>query len=343
MRRQLVVLAALVSGTACNALTGVDDLGTGPGRSGGGAVPGDGGASDGRASDGGGGAGEGGGGTSVRPSLAACGDESLCVTSSNGWTPAVHVLFGLGPSTCPAAWPNRTDYKQSGGGSCECKCSPVGVSCAGPLQARTGNACQGPVSTLGGVPDGTCTSNFAALASPLSLQGTGETPSSCRGDVEPSLAGPVDAVTCAGAAATPSASCEPGEVCVPKPPKSLGLTTSVLCMAHEGDVACPSNLPFRILGGSAVTDGRSCAASCTCEPTDCKGGKLDAFTGDDCTGLVRSYQINGVCATAAAPANVKAVRYTAPAGCKVDKSPQVLGTVTVQVPRTFCCVTPSPF
>lgn len=338
MRRALAAVlgGALLSVVACNALTGVGDLGVGGDRGVGGT-----GSDAGRLPDGafaeGGGNGDGGAVPPVTPSLAKCGDKALCLPNGNGWSPALHLLAGVG-STCPAEWPDRAEYKTPGGGSCDCKCVPNGPACDGPLEARSGAVCNGPVISVPVPPDGNCV-QAPALPTPVALMALGEPPSSCGSAVGSALAPPQPATTCSGATATTSPSCDPGEVCVPEAGSVVGIPMGLSCIAHDGEVACPQNLPVRVVVGASVNDGRSCSTSCSCESTSCKDGKLEAFGGETCTNLLRTFEVDGKCKLTSAPA-AQSFRYTPAAGCKVKQAPQVLGTQTVQAPRTLCCVAP---
>jgi hypothetical protein len=346
MRRRLaaVLAGAPVALVACNALTGASDLGVGGASSSGGDPAADGA----RAGEGGANRGDGagaseGGAPAVTPSLAACGANRVCLTNAGGWAPAVYVVFDLGRG-CPPEWPERKAYEKSGGGSCACHCTPTSAACAGPIEVRSGGLmCTGGPTTLDAVTDGGCTTTGAPLPSPASLTATGLPPQGCSAQVEERLSPPDDAVTCSGATSAASPACDPGEVCVPKPTSSLPVPGgTVMCIAHDGDVACPNKLPMRVLVGTTITDQRTCSTTCTCAPSTCTGGKLDAFKDTACTDRDRTFDVNGTC-TPGAGSTATSFRYTPPTGCAVKQAPQVLGTETVQSPRTFCCTSPSPF
>jgi hypothetical protein len=349
MRRLVaMIVGPLVGLMACNALTGVGDLGTSAGP---GANAGDDGGRDGDVRTDGDGAipfvdgstGDAGVDPTIiviTPSLAVCGTDSLCITNSDGWSPALNLLFGAA-SGCPTTWPTAKTYKSAGGGSCGCKCTANGAACTGAIEARTGAACAGPPTTLAVASDGGCTDTMMTLPTPISLTQTGTPPASCNGAVVSNLGGAQQVHTCSGVALTPSSSCATNEVCVPKAPKTqFGFPAGSVCMAHDGQAGCPKNLPIRVIAGSDVIDGRSCGASCTCAPSpDCKGGKLETSTSPTCAGVVRTLDVDGTCNTGATgPATT--FRYIAPNGCVVKDPPQTLGSQTVQSPRTFCCAQP---
>lgn len=343
MRRRLVAVLAggFLALAACNALSGADDLGFGAEADG----VGIGARSDGAIGDGStGNGGEGGttgddGGATVTPSLASCGAEQICLPDSNGWSPAVSLLFVAG-SSCPAEWPDRKDSTKAGGGSCQCTCTSKASACTGPLQARSGSpTCAGMPAALPFAADGGCWVTNTALPSPVALTGSGPLAAECSGSVVDALDEPQPTTICAGAVGTTSASCDPGEVCVPKPKAQFPLPAGALCMVHDGEVSCPSKLPLRTVMGTSVNDARSCAATCGCAPTDCNGGTLEAFATESCTQRVRSYDVKGSCSSASAP-NVLSYRYTPGSGCKVTQPPQVQGSMTVESPRTLCCAFP---
>lgn len=344
MRRRLAVVTSAALLVACNVLTGVGELGVeGANGSSGGPSRSDGGGGSGDGSSGGGGDGSNDDGGAVTPSLAACGESALCIPNSNGWAPAIYQVFAFG-TACPSEWPQEQRYQKAGGGGCACRCTSNGAACAGPLDVRTGAACAGQPSSLSVPGDGSCFNPGAALPSPVSLTASGAPPPSCGAQVIEQLGGPEEAVTCVGATVMPSSSCGAGEVCVPKPssPAGIPVPTAVVCMMHEGELACPKNLPYRQVVGSSVTDGRSCGATCACAPSDCNAGKLEGFSNAACTASVRVFDVNGKCNVAAAP-TATYFKYTAATGCAVTQPPQELGTQTVQAPRTFCCSNPSPF
>lgn len=351
MRRRVVAVIAGASFAlaACNALTGVGDLGVG-------------GAGDGRGgeggSDGGGTIGEGGAGGGdgasdedsgvpvdptipvVTPSLASCGTDLVCLSTRDGWSPALQVLGIFGGSTaCPASWPITKTYEKSGGGSCKCACTPSAAgSCSGTIQARGGAACTGAPTTLAVGTDGTCVAMAAGLPAPVALRNTGSPPSSCSGAVTNDLNPPKSSIGCSGATPTPSAACAASEVCVPKPPKGqFGIPTAQICMAHDGLAGCPTNLPLRIVAGSSVKDSRSCESACACGPRPCTG-TLEGFGTAACSGnALKSWNVDGTCATSAVASPATSFRYTASSPCEVKVAPKVVGMETIDAPRTFCC------
>jgi hypothetical protein len=337
--RACIVAGALSGAAACTAISGANELGIA------GSSPEDrvdgGSAADGSSNGGEGGlaadgavVGEGGPppGPPIDPSLAACGEGSICLTNASGWTPVVSMLAAQG---CPATWPTRTVYQTSGGGGCDCDCAPASGSCGGQISTRGGPACTGAPTTQSILGDASCTS-LPGVALPVAFMAQPtNAPTSCTGTAAARLGAPRPASVCSGATLAASDACKSDEACVPKTGFPQG---AINCVAHDGDIACPAKLPIRTVVGASVTDGRSCGNTCTCDTNGCAGGKLQAFTNADCTSSIRTVDVDGSCTTSGQSlANATAYRYTASTGCKVKQPPAMMGTETVASPRTLCC------
>lgn len=224
---------------------------------------------------------------------------------------------------------------KSGGGSCDCDCTPTGGSCAGDVVTRSGAACgNGPVALA--VMSGQCTELVATLPLPVAvlLQVNVTAPSGCTATVLDELAAPTRVPICTGANATMDAACGTGELCVPKPTIFTG---GLACIVHDGDVGCPAKLALRTVLGSNVQDDRSCSATCSCAPAGCKGGTLEAFSKTACTTSVRKVPVDGSCTSAGTALTGASYRYTAATGCEVSTPPKVIGAEVVTAPRTLCC------
>lgn len=357
LRAWLVVVVGLLSASlagACNVLNGSGDLNIGdvPGS---GLLPDGGRAGDGASGSGeGGGTGTDGGGTTgdgggfiadagVNPKLTPCGVNLVCLPDVSGWSPAVFLpANGGGGGTsggplgggCPAEYPQENDLQQSGGGSCNCACSPSSGSCAGSVDSKSGPLCAGTPSNIA-VSSGQCTPLTAAVPVPVAFTAhpSGPTPSSCGATVAPQLNQPGPATFCTGAVPAGGTCSDPGEICVKK--ASL-FTGGFTCIVHDGDIACPNRLDFRTLVGTAVSDGRSCSKTCSCKPEPCTG-TLEAFSDVGCATSVRKVNVDGTCTVAGAALSGGSYRYTASLGCGVDAPATVLGSVTYTGERTLCC------
>jgi hypothetical protein len=341
--------AFLLMAGACNALTGVDDLGIAAsfGSSGGGAdggsETGSGGSSGSSGSSGSVDGGDGGDGGDAGPpppnaKVTSCGLNQLCLPNADGWTPVAYLPLGtLGNTACPTTYPTRADWSRSGGGGCACNCAPVGGSCAGSVDTRSGLACGGAPTNLA-VVSGTCTDLTATLPIPVAVSPhlNGAPPASCTASVSANLPRPTSAVTCSGVVGTMNPKCDVGELCVPKA-GTFGLVET--CIVHDGEVACPKNLGQRTVIATKVDDSRSCGTTCSCATASCSNGAtLEAFSGAGCRMSVRSVSADGSCTSTLGMAlSGASYRYTAGTGCGVTTQAAVLGSVTYTSPRTLCC------
>ena len=343
----IATLLASLLAVGCNALNGSGDLNLGDGT-GTGAL-----ADGGRPGDGASGGGEGGAtgpdgsvttgeGSSpfnpdagIDPKLKACGMNLVCLPDAGGWIPASFLLAGDGQSGCPAEYPQANVLRQSGGGGCSCDCAPSGGSCAGSVNSKSGPACGGQANNLPVTPNA-CTTLTAALPVPVAFlpHPGGPPPTACGASVSNHLDPPQSATFCTGAVPAASAgTCDPGELCVTKP---MIFTGGLSCIVHDGDIACPSRLPFRTVVGATVTDGRSCGSLCSCQSEPC-GGTIEAFSDALCMTSVRSVDVDGTCNTAGAPVSGASYRFTPSSGCGVKMAAAVLGTETYTGAQTLCC------
>ncbi|MEA2750302.1 MAG: hypothetical protein QOI41_4445 [Myxococcales bacterium] len=343
-----VVPLALAVG-ACNLLNGSSDLLTSDGLrdglspDGGRAGDGAGGGTDGGGTtggDGGGATDDGGGGfiadAGINPKVNACGQNLVCLPNASGWSPAaLLVSFGGGPgSACPAEFPQATDLMTSGGGSCGCTCTPSGGSCAGGVASKSGAACAGASTALAAVAS-SCSTIAATLPLPVAFVPTsnGLPPSNCGGTVSPGLGDPKPARVCTGAVPVSGTNCATGEVCVKQTNFPFGGLT---CIIHDGDIACPRHLDYRVPVGAAVADGRSCNNTCSCQPEPC-GGTLEAFSDTACATSVNKVNVDGTCTMAGTDMTGMSYRFTPSLGCGVSVPAKVLGTETYTAQRTLCC------
>lgn len=333
---------------ACNALTGVSDLvTTADAADGGGSTgtSGSGGTSGGGTSGGGGASGSSGtsgaGGSSgtsgvIVPdaTLNTCGvKKQVCLPSSDGWMPALSLVTPT--SMCPSDWPQQRSYQRSGGGGCSCDCAPTGGSCAGTVFTRSGPACGGAPVDFPAV-SGQCTELTAQASLPVAFlpHPSGAAPTGCTAAVFDDLDPPTTASICSGATGVMDPACATGELCVPKPG---GIASAFTCIVHDGDVPCPKKLTIRTVLGTDVKDGRSCGSTCSCAPSGCNGGTLEAFATPACGTSLRKAAVDGTCTVAGAPLAGASYRYTAPSGCDVKTAAPILGSETVTAPRTLCC------
>jgi hypothetical protein len=352
----LAVAAATVLLGACNLLNGSGDIATSsdPGN---GLVPDGGRLADGAIIVGGeggaaGDAGSGDGSTTgpgfiddagIDPKVKPCGQNLVCLPDAAGWSPAALLFGGAGAGggtsgSCPPEYPQATTMQTSGRGGCDCACTPSGGACGGGVGSKSGLACAGTEMPVVGIVAGKCSVVSATLPLPVAfvVEATAPAPTSCGATVNPGLRPPKPATYCTGAVPTAASGgmCNAGEICVKRPGFAFGGFT---CIVHEGDIACPSHLPFRTVVGTAVMDGRSCGSTCSCKPQACSG-TLEAFSDPACATSVRSVSVDGTtCTTAGADMTGASYRYTPSLGCGVSTPAQVLGSETYTAPRTLCC------
>ena len=339
------VFSLLLAGlAACNALTGVGDLDLTGGSSGG---PNDGILRDdaGRPIDAagldGGSSGDGGAGDIVvTPTLAACGEQRVCLPSTKGWVPAAFPYLGFGPAaTCPLGWPTKTPYQREGSGGCTCLCTANGSgSCAGPIEVKNGPACSSAAVSIAVAADGGCAATQTFANGVAVTPKPSAPPATCGGQVANDLDEPMPSIGCTGAAPIESTACGGGEICVPKPSTSVadGVLT---CIQHDGEVECPTRLPFRVLVGSSIDDRRTCSPSCSCKPNGCNDGRLEVFENNDCSGNSYRVTTDGTCKPIGAT-QVQGLSYQPGTGCGVDQPAKVEGTQVITGARTFCCAFP---
>ncbi len=341
-----LALVATLAG-ACNLLNGSADLAVGDGPGGGGGVLRDGGGAidaGGSGQDGSGGKNDGGGDTSdagpdfvpdsgIDPQLTSCGTNLICLPDVAGWTPALYVPAAGQKNPCPTTYPQANTLQQSGGGGCTCTCSAKNGSCAGSVTTKSGAACGGAPTDFA-VASGQCSPVVAELPLPVSFTAKplGTPPSACEASVTSQLNPPHAGTYCTGA--VPSAGmCAAGEVCVTKP--SL-FTGGFACIVHDGDIACPPKMLFRMQYGTTITDGRSCGTTCSCAPEPC-AGSIEAFSDGACATSVRSVSVDGTCIIAGAAMSGSSYKYTPSLGCGVSTPAQVLGSETYTGTKTLCC------
>jgi hypothetical protein len=331
---------ALSSAAACNAITGVGELDTASSvdaTTTDGSTSGDG-STNGNTTDS---STSGSDVDATVPPLEECEGGHVCVPNTDGWMPAVHNAFGRPNESCPAEWPTGTGYKTSGGGGCECICTPASGSCEGRIEVRSGTNCTGMEALVPPMPgDGTCVNAEATFPGPpqlIDIRPSAPPPPSCGASVKSTLAPPRTVLVCSGAAAMPSIACATGEACVPKTATDfLGPRN---CIVHDGEVACPLKLPMRTVIGTSVFDDRECG-TCSCAPDACRNGTIEGFSSENCVNRKLNANTNGTCIANAASVTGMSFRYRASTGCEVQTPAQTNGRETVTAARTLCCAPP---
>lgn len=130
-----------------------------------------------------------------------------------------------------------------------------------------------------------------------------------------------------------------GRLCAPPASCTADVCKQNLCIAHEGDVECPSSFPKKTLvGASADFTCGACASACTVTGT-CEG-KLKMFTDDACTQNEADFPADGSCN--APPSNngfYTHIQYEGKvksAACG-DPGPAPSAMPKLNKPATVCC------
>lgn len=258
-------------------------------------------------SDGGGGGGDGGGGGGDAGT--GC-DPSQCgLSAPSGFTLVAYA--GNQDSACPAGW-TSTDARsdpaaQDGACSCDCNVSAQPDCGTGTIIRKydygTSATCGSQGATVTGNSGGcSSTGQYAiVLATHIEVDPPPPTGGTCSFDATPD---PKKVSSSSARVCQPEASCT-GALC--KAPAGYAV-----CVATDGDVACPSGFPTKhLVGGEPQLAcsgcGTTCAVSADCQGTltfytdaNCSMGKVDMTADGTCgakpvsgTGYYYSYSYTG--------------------------------------------------
>lgn len=277
-------------------------------------------------------AGEGGASTDAPP--ASCTAEGgACVASlPSGWTPLLSVPTA---AACPGNFGQRdvVGAPMAPPSACACGCMiTTQPSCAkgGVIGIKYGTS--GCGLDWGVWPNGgACTvSGFTNVAAMLAVPLPTLTDGVCQSQpvADPSKITRAAARTCAA----PSACAE--DVCEGHVP--AGATA---CIAHDGDVPCPSG-PFSarlgVFGDDLVLACSACG-SCTVA-AQCGAATLRYYGDASCTSQTASVPMNGTCSPTNASGFQIAYAYDAPViGVSCAASGASSPSVSLISPRTLCC------
>ena len=247
------------------------------------------------------------------------------------------------------------DDLQGGSHQCSCDCGdPVGAACGNQVTLeRYGNTslCLGnpletfPVSvvTVMGVPVNPCNNNLDTAASqgfrfdPLEVEGGSctamptETIDTAQFDLR---------VTLCGTQPVAAAGCDDGELCTARPPTDVD---TQVCVARDGEHACPDGYPLSDTVYREFDDTRSCS-TCSCgAPTgDCTGYNVVLFAENACSGLGTATIVPNTCEQSSnqptQSGRLSAVPTLENAECApAQPQPAELGGLSPQGPVTVCC------
>jgi hypothetical protein len=138
--------------------------------------------------------------------------------------------------------------------------------------------------------------------------------------------------------------CDPGFVCVPKPPAGL---ESSPCVQQPGSVPCPGAYPDQKTYFQGFSDDRTCDLSaCTCGPASgevCEA-YLALYENNSCTGSAKGlYPLDGTCQNTgfgAYAVSSGAIVGSITGGSCPSSGTGIAGQVQRTDPQTVCCVAP---
>lgn len=291
----------------------------------------------------------------------ACGAYACSpgVPAGAGWT-VVAALFAQGtnmPAACPAGYGTGTvlgEGPTSSAATCSCACggNPCLSAQASNVQWRTGSSnCNDGTNSI--LLDGAChafnanASGGAILGGSFAPPGLGAASRACTDMVtKPGVTFAATVRLCAapgpsadgGAGGGGGGGCTGGGSCEPRPAEGM------LCIRHDGNVACPAGLSYHVVGApGALTDNRSCGA-CGCAATACTTQNVGFYTDQTCQTSVATSTDTGSAGSCGAgsvigdPAAASYSKYLAVANCgAASPNPALTGTVSFASPVTLCC------
>jgi hypothetical protein len=266
----------------------------------------------------------------------------------SGWT-LVAFSATTRPS-CPTQYASEQAIVSNlagGPDTCSCNCSGSAASCGGTaIYQGFPNACaSGAVTVSLGVNNGACTGTSTSVTSghfytlpgsnAVAQQGT----CSGAGAVASAPAPTFDAGATCAAPSQLGAGCSSG-VCAPATGTAFGA-----CIAHPGNVACPTfgyvKQTLVSTGSPGYVDQRTCG-SCPCATGLSCGAvsNVALYTGGNCTGS--GFNVGGVCGVINATASIASykVSYSVSgnATCQPTGSSTSTGSVVLDSNvETICC------
>ena len=260
-----------------------------------------------------------------------------------GWTVAA---YGVGPSSCPAAFTEHDvlGTPSVGANACSCNCTVT----------ADGSCTQGTLTVYGNHDTTSFCSELVLPATQISSShclsaGGASTMTASHGQATPL---PPQGGSCSSTSMSDptQVSTPPARYCDVAPASAESLcggaapTGFAACVMTAGEVACPANTPF-VNGRYVVEDSVSLAcSSCSCSVnTTCSNARLSAFGDVNClTPPVASIALDGACNYSGAPpppappTNTMGIEYTATATTTCSAGTSTGGT-TLTNPRTLCC------
>jgi hypothetical protein len=294
--------------------------------------------------------------------LDACGVTARCVERAPpDWIGPLQIYEGVSGGAAPTCAPNAgfldaSASPDAGPASCDpCSCNDATGESCGNAYIRIYNQSVCSETDLCSpqlFPLGQCISPFGTgCTNELSLRFVGVTTTggSCNPTTPtpnvlslPSATWGVEAVAC-HAEVDDASACNANEVCTQLPGDSRFAGT--MCIAHDGQVPCPSSGPFTEshVYYTAISDSRGCA-NCGCGPPDagaCSASQPKANFYDDGVCGVQNSSFGQACHSpgtyASAKFTVQGATVAVPGRC-APTGGGATGTVTGSSATTFCCL-----
>jgi hypothetical protein len=262
-------------------------------------------------------------------------DVRACVSTPSGWSPVVLVAEG---ASCPAALGAATPFVEGP--------SSPSTTCACACGVHPGNPCTTRPFNMGWDTDdnGICLDATPTLAATGACQAVPNQQRFYRTSVGGLSGAPASGAACPDRPVLPPLTfARRGSVCQPTPGACLPPPAPTdMCLRHDGDVACPSDLGVKHLVAAAtdVDDARTCGA-CGCAVLTCSSYGLSFYTDAACTQNQVNITLTGACSTPGVSTNHDYFRLQAtPGPCTAGVSTSaVSGQATLRNAFTVCCRT----
>lgn len=287
--------------------------------------------------DAGGGSGDACTGSSCMPTGCTC-----VAAPGSGWS--VVAFDPVSRSSCPAGYDTPSDVivdpTSFGPSTCTCVCNvttlPSCVSGKVAIAFGSGGTC-----TSGGgsfdVADGGCVAGSFAFAA-ADHQATPPPPSggSCTPMVTETPPSPGGGLGKMCTATGTAGGCGQGQLCAPD-----GNSLFSVCVAHAGDVACPSGYTQKHTVGTGITGGGCGACNCAVPTATCSGATFSVFADSQCATSIATLPADGTChAVTGGPDAGSSFQYSATTtnvACTPPMQPQPTGNSTLTNATTVCC------
>jgi hypothetical protein len=267
-----------------------------------------------------------------------------CIVAAGGTGWSVVAFDPVSRSSCPAGYASPSDVivdpTSLGPSTCTCVCditsSPSCVSGLAQLTYGSGGTC---TTSAGGydVADGGCVATTLPFAAE-DHQVTPPPPSggSCTSMVTEMPPSPGGGLGKMCTATSTTGGCGTGKVCAPGT-NSLFL----VCVAHAGDITCPSGYTKKHSVGTGITGGGCGTCSCVPPSATCSGATFTVFADSQCASSIATVPADGVCHAVTGGGDAgTSYQYSATTtnvACTPPTQPQPTGNSTLTNLTTVCC------